>query len=604
MPKLKRDPANTYRTANQTTSQPSPHLLATALTLLIVVSLAGLGLPSVAAASNISQASRSQADSGYQAPTRAAVLVHFSANNRRWLPGSRTVTYATGFGSAVVAPKEGLVSFAGPVAGRLWVTIDHPDGLRSSLGPLALTGLRRGEHIDKAALVGYASGPLQFSIRAKNAYLDPEILIEGTPDRARLVPRLLITRHDAPSLGMARFATAPPTKVSIRPIRFEPISVDTSGWLFPGNWLNDSFLGFDASASGHDNSHRPGLLRRSLGAALSTSRWVSAKLEFAAGIANPGAALGKAFVSVTAQGALQGFQQYFERRLNCTAQDVAPPVDPNRITIVVPGLNSHSKPGDSADFGIQGGIAGVDPTLWGRDPAKTFRYSYGNNLITDDSLEMTEGHASSDTQISIRDSAEKLREYVDYLATKYPDTPIDIVAHSQGGLVSLVALTDLGLDAKVSKLVTLSSPLIGSSAADVGNRLSSHGEIAANLAEKISGVPSGAAVLADLPMQGWLVNSLRANPYSPATQLTTIAAAGDIIVPTHSTSAGRPDSVVGLLDPRKAHNAIQTDSTAMREVRLALAGLPPRCVSLVESLRDFTVGNWVSSLEQALGRVG
>jgi murein DD-endopeptidase MepM/ murein hydrolase activator NlpD len=34
-------------------------------------------------------------------------------------------------GSLIVAAHDGVVAFAGPIAGNLFVSIDHPDGVRT-----------------------------------------------------------------------------------------------------------------------------------------------------------------------------------------------------------------------------------------------------------------------------------------------------------------------------------------------------------------------------------------------------------------------------------------------------------------------------------------
>jgi hypothetical protein len=82
------------------------------------------------------------------------------------------------------------VAFAGLVAGRLVVTINHPDGLRSSYVGLAGTELAKSDVVAGGALVGWAGGPFHLGVRRGDRYLDPASLwgqlVGG--GRVRLVP--------------------------------------------------------------------------------------------------------------------------------------------------------------------------------------------------------------------------------------------------------------------------------------------------------------------------------------------------------------------------------------------------------------------------------
>jgi len=72
-------------------------------------------------------------------PTRddSAPLRAFDRPAQRWLPGHRGVDLAALPGDPVLAPRGGVVTFAGPVADRPVLTLTHDDGLRSSLEPMS-----------------------------------------------------------------------------------------------------------------------------------------------------------------------------------------------------------------------------------------------------------------------------------------------------------------------------------------------------------------------------------------------------------------------------------------------------------------------------------
>jgi murein DD-endopeptidase MepM/ murein hydrolase activator NlpD len=94
----------------------------------------------------------------------------------------------------VLAAGDGTVVFAGMVAGRPVVSIDHADGLRTTYEPVepsVAAGLqvRRGSPIGTLA-IGHAGCPVQaclhWGLRRGVTYLDPLLLLR--PPRVRLLP--------------------------------------------------------------------------------------------------------------------------------------------------------------------------------------------------------------------------------------------------------------------------------------------------------------------------------------------------------------------------------------------------------------------------------
>ncbi|WP_439691857.1 M23 family metallopeptidase [Curtobacterium sp. SP.BCo] len=94
--------------------------------------------------------------------------------------GHRGLDVPASIGDAAVAVDDGTVSFAGSVAGRGVVTIDHGDGLRSTLDsvvPSVATGdaVAQGDTVGRVA-VGHcpASDPcLHLGARLDDRYVDP-----------------------------------------------------------------------------------------------------------------------------------------------------------------------------------------------------------------------------------------------------------------------------------------------------------------------------------------------------------------------------------------------------------------------------------------------
>src|SRR4051794_38657534 len=78
------------------------------------------------------------AGAGWRWPTPGtpAVTRTFTPPPQPWLAGHRGVDLAGSPGAAILAAGAGVVAFAGSVAGRGVVSIDHPGGLRTTYEPV------------------------------------------------------------------------------------------------------------------------------------------------------------------------------------------------------------------------------------------------------------------------------------------------------------------------------------------------------------------------------------------------------------------------------------------------------------------------------------
>ncbi|GAA3812211.1 murein hydrolase activator EnvC family protein [Cellulomonas soli] len=136
----------------------------------------------------------------YAAPTDGAptLLRPFERPAEVWAPGHRGVDLAAEPGSRVLAPVDGTVSFAGPVAGRGIVTVVDADGLRSSLEPVDPVvatgqGVHRGDVVATVSTDAAASSHcapatcLHWGVRRGTDYLDPMDLL-GAPGPVVLLP--------------------------------------------------------------------------------------------------------------------------------------------------------------------------------------------------------------------------------------------------------------------------------------------------------------------------------------------------------------------------------------------------------------------------------
>ena len=82
-----------------------------------------------------------------------AVVRAFQAPRMPYGPGHRGVDLAAAPGVPVLAAGAGIVVFAGTVAGRGVVSVDHPGGLRTTYEPVSAT-VSAGDHVARGEQLG------------------------------------------------------------------------------------------------------------------------------------------------------------------------------------------------------------------------------------------------------------------------------------------------------------------------------------------------------------------------------------------------------------------------------------------------------------------
>jgi murein DD-endopeptidase MepM/ murein hydrolase activator NlpD len=125
---------------------------------------------------------------------RPAVAERFVASPEPYAAGHRGVDLAAQVGHEVLAAAAGVVSFAGPVAGRGVVVVTHPGGRRTSYEPVA-TSVSTGERVAAGDVLGQVSAApghclpatcLHWGLRRDETYLDPLALVHAA--LVRLLP--------------------------------------------------------------------------------------------------------------------------------------------------------------------------------------------------------------------------------------------------------------------------------------------------------------------------------------------------------------------------------------------------------------------------------
>lgn len=170
---------------------------------LAALCLGGVATPSSAAGAAAATLVRSATESSALGPdarprwtwpvTPPRITAPYRAPAHAYGPGHRGIDLAAAVGDRVVAPDDGVVAFAGRVVDRGVITIDHGDGVVSTLEPVDATVVpgaivRRGQPVGVVATGGHTRpGELHLGAREGDAYVNPLRFLSALP-RAVLLP--------------------------------------------------------------------------------------------------------------------------------------------------------------------------------------------------------------------------------------------------------------------------------------------------------------------------------------------------------------------------------------------------------------------------------
>jgi murein DD-endopeptidase MepM/ murein hydrolase activator NlpD len=139
----------------------------------------------------------------YSWPVDGPVLRPFDSPEEPFGAGHRGIDIGAPAGTFVRAPADGVVAFAGKVAGSLFVSVDHPDGVRTTYSWLSSVEVRAGDAVVRGHVLartglghpGVDPPHLHFGARYAGAYLDPMLLLErgGVVGLIRLAPMEEVT---------------------------------------------------------------------------------------------------------------------------------------------------------------------------------------------------------------------------------------------------------------------------------------------------------------------------------------------------------------------------------------------------------------------------
>jgi triacylglycerol esterase/lipase EstA (alpha/beta hydrolase family) len=194
-----------------------------------------------------------------------------------------------------------------------------------------------------------------------------------------------------------------------------------------------------------------------------------------------------------------------------------------------------------------------------------------------------------------------------------PGREVDLIAHSQGGVVVEAFLTQIyeSGDATyppIGSVITLSSPLQGdplATAVAVVNNTETGGALMDGFDYSRVALtpvpPVKSAAVRDLARGSDLMKLLEHAKLPTGVQLTTIGAATDFMVPANAAS--RPGAQSATVIPRtlNGHTGIVTDPETLRNVRAALEGRPLPCRSLANEVIGEVLPTAISGVEEGVG---
>ena len=500
----------------------------------------------------------------YVPPVDQPVVDGFRPPASAYGAGNRGIDYATAAGDVIAAAADGVVVFAGRIGGASHVVVLHADGIRTSYSFLAESSVRRGDDVHQGDAVGTAAGAVHFGARAGDEYLDPTVLFGGGPPRVHLVPadqrhplheweeRRSLVDH-LREAGSAVVGAASPAVHALGDVTWDV--ADRALRTVSREWTRlDEGVRAWAHAVNAPLTHDERIARR--------------------------------------------VERVVEDQRDCTPADVPAPAAPGRgrIAVLVAGLGSRMG---------GGAVTRIDTAALGYAPEQVVQYSYAGGRAD---------YGRRDTHQDLRTSGEHLRALLQDLARRHPGVAVDLIAHSQGGLVVRAGLT--GADhwdptmPTIANVVTLGTPHHGAVAATAANAIGIDRRVARlyELAEGL-GAPTGRSTQ-QLASSSHLIDELNDVGLPAGATVTSIAASGDLLVDAQMSAIDDATNVVvpvtGGIASDTAHDALPGAPATARELALALGGRGPTCRDLgpdLELVDAVNLANTVTWVSDRLGRL-
>lgn len=510
----------------------------------------------------------------YLPPVDGPVIDDYRPPASPYGPGNRGLEYAATPGQGVRAAADGEVTFAGRIGASAHVVVLHPDGLRTSYSFLSATSVQRGDRVVQGQVVGIAGPVLHFGARAGERYIDPNLLLGGGPVEVHLVPaelrKPLAEAQERRWLGEL----------------VDQVVSDAWRGLQAGTAAAGEALGWARDAAG---------ATASLAEQAATTSWETLRSELMSRwtqLVVLASYTGQLPISplflLHAVDLWERAERFRDSQEGCTPADEPPPPPPpgRRIAVLVSGFGSSSTQAD---------ILNVGTAALGYAEADVVQFSYaGGRSPGVGSLSGVEERAygPQDSTGDLRLSGQRLRKLLEAIGAEHPGVPVDVIAHSQGGVVARLALAGGNAPGSrlppVANLITMGTPHHGDDAATANTLFGTTGpgRVTQAAAKDLSaGALDGASpAAAQLAETSELIDELEGMALPVGTRVTSIAAQGDISVGAMQSSLEGATNVLVPVEGPSAHSQLPGSAPAQRELALALSGLGPTCRALGEGL--------------------
>lgn len=278
-----------------------------------------------------------------------------------------------------------------------------------------------------------------------------------------------------------------------------------------------------------------------------------------------------------------------------------PPPPSDNIAVSIAGLNSSTSEGAPDLYSTAFGARALG---YARD--RSYRYSY-RGIDPDD---LHRPYSRLETQGDLRAAGRRLITLLRAIARRHPGVRVDLIAHSQGGIVARAALEMMASDfdrslPPVEHLVTLATPHEGSPLAGLLRDLRTKtftGRLAVSGLSKLAGRsgavpdPEAKAVKQLVPGSDLLVD-LAGEDVAYGTRILALGIANDLVVPAdHSDYPGEMSRVVGQ-EGIFGHDALVRSARARAKAYAFLRDAAPPCRSSADRLGPLA-GGLISFVER------
>ena len=526
-------------------------------------------------------------------PVAGQVVRPFDEPIARYAAGHRGVDFAAPAGASVRAANDGTVSFAGDVAGSLHVVVAHDGGIRTSYSFLSRVDVRVGQRVRRGEVVGAAggvgdghgSGILHFGVRIGDRYVDPMALFRPR-DLTQLVRLVPVDERNA---GGRLDPEA--ERAALRAAMGESDGADSSCGDEIGSIA--SALGFGDEASSACDA-----LRDAVDAGLGALRSLGPEAAHLADAIEPmvhevvgrmerlGESLAEAAAAVAGEAADRVERamralvalgiRTFEQLTSCPQPDpIANPVGSGNLVMAVAGQGSRRK--RRAD-GSVGASLDLEYKVLGYQRGDVSYFSYDASSPT---------YAKAATYGDLHEKARLLGEQIKGAAGAQPGRHIDLVGHSQGGVVIDLFLMEVyrGHESEyppIDNVVTFASPHEGTPAANVAVAVH-HSLIGPRIDQAVDAtlqIPLGAPALVELAQDSTTMQHLWAE-HGPPSRIRYLSIVGSLDPEVPSAVGDVPDRpkvvvpVGSAFNPGDDHSGILRDSDALSAAQAQLSGGAP-----------------------------